>query len=169
MIDVAHLFQDITIWWGLQIVYPYTRCPSLLQAAHWLDVHRESFSYCSVTSYLGLPWWLSGKESACNAGDTVWSLGQEDSPRRRKWQPTPVFLPGKKKSHEQSLVGYSPRPSNWTCTHSVLFRFDLSEPKEGVWQPSCSLSVVSWTSLPSPSPKFRLSPFLSCLDISSCL
>jgi len=23
---------------------------------------------------LGLPWWLSGKESACNAGD----LGQED-------------------------------------------------------------------------------------------
>ena len=35
----------------------------------------------------------------------VWSLGQE-YPRRRKWQPTPVFLPGK--SHGQrSLVGYS--------------------------------------------------------------
>ena len=34
------------------------------------------------------------------------SLDQED-PRRRKWQPTPVFLPGK--SHGQrSLVGYSP-------------------------------------------------------------
>ena len=29
-------------------------------------------------------------------------------PRRRKWQPTPVFLPGK--SHGQmSLAGYSPR------------------------------------------------------------
>ena len=29
-------------------------------------------------------------------------------PWRRKWQPTPVFLPGK--SHEQrNLVGYSPR------------------------------------------------------------
>ena len=26
----------------------------------------------------GPPWWLGGKESACNAGDEVWSLGQED-------------------------------------------------------------------------------------------
>ena len=35
----------------------------------------------------------------------VWSLGWED-PRRRKWQPTPVFSPGK--SHGQrSLGGYS--------------------------------------------------------------
>ena len=34
------------------------------------------------------------------------SLGQKDS-WRRKWQPTPVFFPGK--SHGQrSLVGYSP-------------------------------------------------------------
>ena len=39
-------------------------------------------------------------------------LGQED-PLERKWQPTPVFLPGE--SHGQrSLVGYSP----WGCTES---------------------------------------------------
>ena len=37
----------------------------------------------------------------------VQSLGWEDPPWRRKWQPTPVFLPGE--SHGQrSLVGYSP-------------------------------------------------------------
>ena len=54
------------------------------------------------------PRWLSYKESACNAGagkcrfdpwigNITW---------RRKWQPTPVFLPGK--FHEQRrLVGYS--------------------------------------------------------------
>jgi len=36
----------------------------------------------------------------------IQSLGQED-PWRRKWEPTPVFLPGE--SHGQrSLVGYSP-------------------------------------------------------------
>ena len=36
----------------------------------------------------------------------VRSLGRED-PRRRKWQPTPVLLPGE--SHGgRSLVGYSP-------------------------------------------------------------
>jgi len=49
---------------------------------------------------MGLPWWLSGKESPCTpyAGSIPW---------RRKWQPTPVFLLGK--SHGQrSLAGYSP-------------------------------------------------------------
>ena len=40
------------------------------------------------------PQWLRGKESACYAGDAGWSLGQEDS-CKRKWQPTPVILPGK--------------------------------------------------------------------------
>ena len=36
----------------------------------------------------------------------VWSLSQED-PLEKKWQPTPVLLPGK--SHGQrSMVGYSP-------------------------------------------------------------
>ena len=52
-----------------------------------------------------------GKESICNAkaaGD-VGSIpfGKRNSRRRRKWQPTPVFPPGK--SHGQrSLVSYSP-------------------------------------------------------------
>ena len=27
----------------------------------------------------GLPWWPSGKESTCNAGDLVLSIGQEKS------------------------------------------------------------------------------------------
>ena len=57
----------------------------------------------------GLPRWLSGKESAhkCRrhrrldfdpqVGKILW---------RRKWQPTPLLLPGK--SHgERSLAGYS--------------------------------------------------------------
>ena len=58
----------------------------------------------------GLPWWLSAKESACSAGDKemqVQSLGQED-PWRRKWQPTPVFLPGRFHG-QKSLAGYSPQ------------------------------------------------------------
>ena len=59
----------------------------------------------------GLHRWLSGKESSCNE-TWVQSLGQE-SPWRRKWQPAPVFLPGK--SHGQKiLVGYSP----WGCKES---------------------------------------------------
>ena len=55
----------------------------------------------------GLPWGLSGKESACNAGDAVSIPASERPPGEGNWLPTPVFLPGK--SHApRSLVGYSP-------------------------------------------------------------
>ena len=54
-----------------------------------------------------LPWWLSGKESTCQCRRRGFYLWVQKTPWRRKWQPTPVFLPGK--SHGQrSLVGYSP-------------------------------------------------------------
>ena len=50
----------------------------------------------------------------------VWSLGWEDAPWRRAWQPTPVFLPGE--SHGQrSLGGYSPwRVSDVKVSATVL-------------------------------------------------
>ena len=52
----------------------------------------------------GLPWWLSNKESTCQFRFHPW-VGK--IPWRRKWQPTPIFLPGK--SHGQrGLVDYSP-------------------------------------------------------------
>ena len=67
----------------------------------------DMISY-KVRKDFGLPWWLSGKEYACQCrrhgfnpwvGKILW---------RKEWQPNPVFLPGK--SHGQrSLVGYSPR------------------------------------------------------------
>ena len=48
------------------------------------------------------------KASACSAGDLGSIPGLRRFPWRRKWQPTPVFLPGE--SHGwSSLVGYSPR------------------------------------------------------------
>jgi len=57
-----------------------------------------------------LPRWLSGEELACQYrrsrrhGFDTWV---RKIPLRRKWQPTPVCLPGE--SHGQrSLVGYSP-------------------------------------------------------------
>ena len=40
-----------------------------------------------------LPGGSDGKESACNAGHQVWSWVRM-IPWRRKWQPTPIFLPG---------------------------------------------------------------------------
>ena len=64
----------------------------------------------------GLPWWLSGKESAYHCRRR---RSHKFDPRVRKilwrkaWQPTPVFLPGK--SHGQrSLKGYS----SWSSIES---------------------------------------------------
>ena len=55
----------------------------------------------------------SGKESACQCRShrrCRFDLWVRKIPWRRKWQPTPVFLPGK--SHRQrSLAGYNP----WGC------------------------------------------------------
>ena len=54
------------------------------------------------------PWWLSSKESACQYRRPRFNPWVERISWRRKWQPTPIFLPGK--PHEQrSLVSYSPR------------------------------------------------------------
>ena len=58
--------------------------------------------------FRGLPRWLSGKESTCQCRRRRFNPWVRKIPWRRKWQPTPVFLPGK--SHGQSsLAGYSPR------------------------------------------------------------
>ena len=82
-----------------------------------------NLSYLALLFYSGLPlirWgpptlgrefprWLSGKESACQY------RRQGFDPWRRKWQSTPVFLPGE--SHGQrGLVGYSP----WGCKESDM-------------------------------------------------
>ena len=56
--------------------------------------------------FWGFPGGLNGKESAYNAGDWGLILQSED-PQRRKWQPTPVFLPGEFLG-KRSLAGYSP-------------------------------------------------------------
>ena len=67
---------------------------------------------------LGLPGWLSGKESACQCRTRrrqEFDLWFWKSPWRKKWLPTPAFLPWQ--SHGQrSLEGYS----LWGCKESVM-------------------------------------------------
>ena len=59
------------------------------------------------TSRRGFPGSSVVKNPPATAGDAGSVLGLRIQPKRRKWQPTPVFLPGK--SHgKRSLVGYSP-------------------------------------------------------------
>ena len=85
----------------------------------------------------GLPRWCSGEESACQCrrwkrrGFDPW-VGK--IPWKRKWQPTPVFLPGE--SHAlRSLADYSHRVvkswtwvSNWVHTHKQRFKGHINCP-----------------------------------------
>ena len=72
---------------------------------------RVHFHFHFQTMKRGFPGGASGKESACQCkrhkrcGFNPWV---RKIPWRKKWQPTPVFLPGE--SHGQrSLAGYSPQ------------------------------------------------------------
>ena len=56
---------------------------------------------------MGFPRGSAGEESTCNAGRPRFDPWVGKVPWRRKWQPTPVFLPGE--SHGQrNLTDYSP-------------------------------------------------------------
>ena len=78
------------------------------------EFHKVLFFFFSpLPLCTGLPWWLSGKESACQCrrhrrlGFYPW-VGK--IPWRRKWQLPPAFLPGKSQG-QRNLVGHSP----WAC------------------------------------------------------
>ena len=64
---------------------------------------------------MGFPCGSAGKESSCNAGDLVPSLGWEDPLKKRKEQLlTPVFLPGKSPWTEEPGGLQSRGLQSWT-------------------------------------------------------
>ena len=70
-----------------------------------------------AVSFFGFPGGSDGKASACNAEGLGLIPGSGRSPGR-KWQPTPVLLPGKFHG-QRSLVAYSPwgRKESATTEH----------------------------------------------------
>ena len=71
----------------------------------WPDLHFRKINEAAKWKS-GIPRWHSGK--ATDAGDAGLIPGSGKIPWRRKWQPTPIFLPGE--SHGQrNLVDYSPQ------------------------------------------------------------
>ena len=111
---------------------PWTEEPGRLQSMGLKRVRHDWATSLSLfilhlilSLSLYLYRWLSGKESACQCscrrcGFDSW-IG--NIPWRRKWQPTPVFLPGKFHG-QRSLAGYSPRGQKelhmmeHMCTHT---------------------------------------------------
>ena len=82
------------------------------------EVQISSYRYLYLSIYLsiiylcfiymcGLPECFSGKEFTCQCRRCGFGPWVGKISWRRKWQPTPVFLPGKSPK-QRSLVGYSP-------------------------------------------------------------
>ena len=111
---------------------PVVKSPSFYCRGCWFDTWWENWdpaawcgqkkkSVISLSVYLhGLPWWVSGKEPACQGrrcrfnpwvGKILW---------RKKWQPTPLFLPGK--SHgRRSLAGYMDSQSQTQLSDFTIY------------------------------------------------
>ena len=70
-----------------------------------LEDHEMNLVGCDHLK--GLPRWFSGKESACQCRRRRFDPWVRKIPWRRKWQSTPVFLPGESRG-QRSLAGYSP-------------------------------------------------------------
>ena len=80
-----------------------------------------------------------GKESSCQCERCEFAPWAGKIPWRRKWQPIPVFLPGKS-SEERSLAGYISwgqkrvRHGLMNKQNNVIFRsFDLDIPSRKKW------------------------------------
>ena len=115
---------------------PWTEEPGELQSmgSQRVENDRADFFLSLCLGYiLGLPRWLRGKESTCQCRHQTHGLNPwvGKIPWRRKWQPTPVFLPGE--SHGQrSLVrsmGSRESDTNERLSTSIEYTptFDISD------------------------------------------
>ena len=104
-------------------------------------VHGVTKSQTQLSDWTKLKW-LSGKEPACQCRRCDFDPWVGEIPWRRKWQPSPVFLPGK--SHEQrSLLGSSP----WG--HKRVRYYLATEQQQQIFHFICF--IIQWLTLNSTS------------------
>ena len=104
----------------------------------------------------GLPRWLSDEESGCQCRRHRFDPWVGKIPWNSKWQPIPVFLPGK--FHRQrSLVGYRPscmcfyivRQFTSICFTRLSLRSDLTDSL------GAEISLLAWSYLVFTPPSRR--------------
>ena len=125
------VFQDkISSHLSTLLIFSFTDICSLVN----LFIHSSVFIEYLSPSW-GFPRRLSGKESACQSRRCGFDPWVRKIPWRRKWQPTPVLVPGKPHA-QRSLVGYSPwdhkrARHNWV-TKQYLLPFQQSSRQPGI-------------------------------------
>ena len=121
---------------------PLLRLPSVVQECFfrfWIlyewplnnQLKCVQFDYLKAihTKFKGFPGGSDGKAFACNAGDLGLTPRLGRFPWRRKWQPSPVCLPGE--SHgPRSLLGYSTCMRSQTVGHNGVTNFPVFLPRK---------------------------------------
>ena len=91
------------------------------------DKQLSDVQWCLPMLLNGLPWWFTWLSVCLQCGRLGFNPWVRKISWSRKWQPTPIFLPGKKnkKKHGQrSLIGYSPwGPKSHTSLNNFTFTF----------------------------------------------
>ena len=106
---------------------------------HWAQLRRERIHYITRD---GLHSWLSGKESSCQCRRRGFDPWVRKIPWKRKWQPTPIFLPGKPMD----------RGAWWATVHGVSKRHDWATKQQpAMEEPSLCLRERKILLPPSPS------------------
>ena len=123
---------------------------------HSVLFHPEHWVHFLFPLSLGLPWWLRGWSVCLQWGRPGFEPWVGKFPWRRKWQPTPVLLPGESQG-QRSLVGYSSwgrKESDTTeWLHLVWSYGPLGIPGVEIWYQGPTLEELY---APAPAPSCSL-------------
>ena len=115
---VLQAFQHVK-WQGSQ--------QAAVSSAHWQD--RNSWLLRTSYTLKGLPWWLNGKEPAWQCRRCKFKPWLLKIPWRRKWQPTPVFLPRESRGQRRATVCVAAKiqtgPGDWTTKEQSILRWKM--------------------------------------------
>ena len=140
---VAHsLLQEIFPWDWSQVSFTTGRFLTI-----WATREAPVFwAWCTslflllILGKMGCPWWLGAEESAC----WCWKCGFDPwirkIPWRMKWQPTPVFLPGKSHSVQHFVTYLSLLP----ISISILWCNWQLKPTHDPWPTWILLIPLYW-------------------------
>ena len=121
---------------------------------------------------LGLPWWPSGEESACQCRRYRFDPWVGKIPWRREWLPTPVSLPGEFRGQRSLADYYSPRSGkesdmtgSLNNTNEALFTAFLLSPHHPP-KPWYFLFLTAASAMQTGHPSYY---FLTVFFLHSCL
>ena len=88
----GHQSWPLTLLFSSIVCFIICNFPSMVKG-DWIFKPGVVYFFYTFAN-IGLPTWFSGKESACQCRSCGFDPWVRKIPWRRKWQPTPVFLPG---------------------------------------------------------------------------